>query len=45
MATVYTIKDFPEELHRAAKVKAAMEGISLKELILKALRQYLEGGK
>jgi len=26
-------------------VKAAMEGISLKELILKALKEYLEGGK
>ena len=44
MATAYTIRDFPEELHRAAKVKAAMEGTSLRKLILRAIKKYLEGG-
>lgn len=42
MATAYTIRDFPEDLHRKAKATAAMEGISLRELILKALRLYVE---
>ena len=44
---VLNIKAFPDALHREAKVKAAMEGISLKELIIKAVEAYLEkkGGK
>jgi predicted HicB family RNase H-like nuclease len=42
MTTIYTIKEFPEALHRAAKVRAAIEGITLKQLILKALTEYLE---
>jgi len=42
MATAYTIRDFPEDLHRRAKAKAAMEGISLRELILRALQIYVE---
>ena len=49
MATIF-IRDFPEDLHRGAKVQAAIEGISLKELIEKSLREYLKtvkkkGGK
>jgi predicted HicB family RNase H-like nuclease len=45
--TAYTIKPFPQDLHRKAKATAALEGISLKELILKAIAEYLErkGGK
>jgi predicted HicB family RNase H-like nuclease len=39
---ILNIKDFPDELHRKAKSKAALEGISLKGLIIKALREYLE---
>lgn len=35
------LKDIPAELHRAAKVRAAMEGITLKSLILKAVEEYL----
>jgi predicted HicB family RNase H-like nuclease len=42
MATAYTIRDFPEDLHRRAKATAAMEGVSLRELILKALQLYVE---
>ena len=34
--------EFPAELHKEAKVKAAMEGITLKELILKAVTEYLK---
>ena len=43
MATAYTIRDFPQDLHKRAKSTAALEGISLRELILKSLRVYLEG--
>jgi hypothetical protein len=42
MATAYTIRDFPEDLHRRAKAKAALEGIPLRELILKSLQAYVE---
>ena len=43
MATAYTIRDFPKDLHKRAKSTAALEGISLRELILKSLRVYVEG--
>jgi predicted HicB family RNase H-like nuclease len=36
------IRDFPEELHHRAKIQAAVEKISLKELMIKALSEYLE---
>lgn len=36
------IRDFPEKLHREAKVKAAMLGITLKELIIRAVTEYLK---
>ena len=39
--TQYII-DFPNELHREAKVRAAQEGVTLKDLILKAVKQYLK---
>ena len=41
MTTVY-LRDFDEKLHRRAKVRAAQEGISLKELIRRALIEYLK---
>ena len=37
----YIIK-FPEELHKMAKVRAAQEGITLKELIIIAVKDYLK---
>ena len=40
-----TIKDFPDDLHRTAKSEAALEGISLKALIIKALEEYLKKKK
>ena len=40
--TAYTIRPFPEELHRKAKAMAALKGITLKELILSALSEYVE---
>jgi hypothetical protein len=42
MATVY-LRDFPEKLHHAAKVRAAQEGIALKQLIINAVHLYLYG--
>lgn len=45
MAKTLIIKNFPEELHRRAKAKAALEGITLKGLIIKVLRTYLEESK
>ena len=42
MAKTVIIKNFPEDLHRKAKAKAALEGITLKALIIKLLKTYLE---
>jgi len=41
MATI-NLRDFSNELHRRGKIQAAKEGITLKELIKKALLEYLE---
>ena len=38
---VVNIRDFPEELHRAAKVRAAQEGVSMKDIIIRAVTEYL----
>ena len=42
---VLNIKDFPDDLHRKAKAEAALMGISLKELIIRAIMDYLKKGK
>jgi len=44
MATI-NIRDFPDELHRQAKSKAALQGMSLKDLIIKAVTEYLKKQK
>jgi predicted HicB family RNase H-like nuclease len=36
------LRAFPEDLHRKAKAKAAMMGISLKELIIRAITEYIK---
>ncbi len=38
----YTLKDMPEDLRKAAKIRAVQEGITLRELIIKAIRIYVE---
>jgi predicted HicB family RNase H-like nuclease len=43
--TTINIKDFPEDLHRKAKAEAALMGISLKELIIRAITEYLKNKK
>jgi len=45
VAKTLIIKNFPENLHRQAKAKAALEGISLKALVIKVLTVYLEENK
>lgn len=44
---VLNVKNFPDDLHRKAKIQAAIEAISLRDLIIKALTEYLKkkGGK
>ena len=42
---VLNVKDFPEDLHRKAKAEAALMGISLKELIIRAITEYLKKSK
>ncbi len=39
------IKDFPDDLHRKAKSEAALMGISLKELFIRAVKEFLENRK
>jgi len=42
---VLNVKDFPDELHREAKIQAAILGISLKELIIQSVRDFLKKQK
>ena len=47
---VLNVKNFSDQIHYEAKVQAAIEGISLKALVEKALTEYLKtarkkGGK
>ena len=47
MSTIF-LRDFPGDLHRKAKAEAALMGISMKELIIRAITEFLEkqkGGK
>jgi predicted HicB family RNase H-like nuclease len=42
---IINLKDFPEDLHRRAKAKAAMRGISLRELIIRTITEFIERNK
>ncbi len=42
---VLAIRNFPRDLHHKAKIQAAIEGISLKDLFIKSLTEYLEKKK
>ncbi len=44
MSTVF-LRDFPQDLHRKAKSEAALMGISLKELIIRAITEFLKKKK
>ncbi len=41
MSVMIQIRNVPEDLHRRAKAKAAMEGVTLSDLALRALRKEL----
>jgi hypothetical protein len=41
MATVY-VREFPEDLHKKAKMQALQEDMTLRELIIKAVDLYLK---
>ena len=42
MATL-NLKNFPDDFHDQAKSRAALEGITLKELVVQAVSGYLAG--
>ncbi|GIW42340.1 MAG: antitoxin [Candidatus Binatia bacterium] len=42
MATVIQIRNVPEELHRRLKMRAAAEGISVSEYVLREIRKSLD---
>ena len=37
-----SMRNFPRELHTAAKIQAAKEQTTLREIVIKALTEYLE---
>jgi hypothetical protein len=41
----WLIKDFPVELQKQVKIRALEEGVRLKEIVIKALTEYLEKEK
>jgi len=43
--TTVNLRDFPDQLHREAKAKAALMGITLKDLVVKAVERFLEDEK
>ena len=42
---ILNIKGFPDDLHKQAKIRAAVEGITIKAIIIKALEEYLKKHK
>jgi predicted HicB family RNase H-like nuclease len=44
MATLF-VRDFPEDLHKKAKMQALEEDMTLGQLIIKALSEYLARAK
>jgi predicted HicB family RNase H-like nuclease len=41
MTTVF-VRDFPEDLHKRAKMRALEEDLTLRELVIKAVEEYLK---
>ena len=44
MATVF-VRDFPEDLHKKAKMQALEEDMTLREFIIKTVAEYLKNVK
>ena len=36
------IRNVPEDLHRQAKAQAALQGITMQEFVIRAIREYLK---
>ena len=45
MSNEYLLRDIPVDLHKELKIQAVREGITLKDLMLKALEDYLKSVK
>jgi predicted HicB family RNase H-like nuclease len=41
MATIY-LRNVPEDLHRQIKSEAALQGVTLQDLVIKVLAEYLK---
>jgi predicted HicB family RNase H-like nuclease len=39
--TIVNLRRFPVALHRQAKAQAALEGITLRDLVVRAVSEYL----
>jgi predicted HicB family RNase H-like nuclease len=42
---VINLRGVPDEIHRQAKIRAAVEGVPLKDLVIRVLTEYLERTK
>lgn len=42
MTTMIQIRNVPEDVHRELKARAALEGVSMSELVLRAIRTTIE---
>ncbi len=45
MMKTLIIKDFPDEVHREMKIQAAVESITMKDLVIQAVKDYLKKRK
>lgn len=41
MATIY-LRNVPEDLHRQIKAEAALQGVTLQDLVIRVLAEYLK---
>lgn len=41
----YILRDIPADLWRQVKAKAALEGASMREVVLRLLREYVKGAR
>jgi hypothetical protein len=39
---VINLRDFPDDLHQAAKIKAVMDKTTLREIIIRAIAEYVK---
>lgn len=42
---VLNIKNFPDDLHREAKIQAAVMGITLRELAIESMKEFIKKQK